>query len=242
MVSYPIEIRRCQHIRTNGTQCGSPALRGGKYCHFHANCRVKTITVNAARRDSSPVKVVLPVLEDASSIQFAVRQVTELILRNKIDAKQAGLLLYALQIASSNLRQMKEEKPRPMQIVVDRKKVGETPLGMTPWAAEDGERAVEDANDESYLRQAEESEEMTREAEDEMEHMRSWGRQAAKEIHDFIRGGAHDVKHEQLVHLLNVIEHQVEETILGIDPYSEVNIQACAEVERGGAQRRRLTC
>ena len=26
MVVYPIELRWCQHIKTNGTQCGSPAL------------------------------------------------------------------------------------------------------------------------------------------------------------------------------------------------------------------------
>ena len=47
----------------------------------------------------------LPTLEDANSIQMAVMQVMEALLRDQIDNKLAGLLLYGLQIASSNLQQ-----------------------------------------------------------------------------------------------------------------------------------------
>ena len=32
-----LEIRRCQHIRVHGAQCGSPALREEKYCYHHAH-------------------------------------------------------------------------------------------------------------------------------------------------------------------------------------------------------------
>jgi hypothetical protein len=35
MASYPVEIRRCRHIRTNGTQCGSPALKKKRFCYYH---------------------------------------------------------------------------------------------------------------------------------------------------------------------------------------------------------------
>jgi hypothetical protein len=31
MVSFPI----CEHIKKNGIRCGSPALRGRCFCHFH---------------------------------------------------------------------------------------------------------------------------------------------------------------------------------------------------------------
>jgi len=31
---YP-EIARCQHIKINGVQCGSPALLNRKFCFFH---------------------------------------------------------------------------------------------------------------------------------------------------------------------------------------------------------------
>src|ERR1700675_4597588 len=93
---------RCQHIKTSGTQCGSPAVRDQKFCHFHKECRAKVVTISDKRSDSSPVKVLLPAFEDATSLQLTLRQVTELIMLNRIEPKQAGLLLYALQIASSN--------------------------------------------------------------------------------------------------------------------------------------------
>lgn len=48
-----------------------------------------------------------PVLEDGNSIQAAVMQVMRLILAREIDNKEAGLLLYALQIASGNLNHIK---------------------------------------------------------------------------------------------------------------------------------------
>jgi hypothetical protein len=35
MPLYPLTIRRCQHIRVDGRQCGSPALRDEKYCSYH---------------------------------------------------------------------------------------------------------------------------------------------------------------------------------------------------------------
>lgn len=45
----------------------------------------------------------LPLLEDANSIQLALTQVLNALLQNHIDPKRAGLALYGLQIASSNL-------------------------------------------------------------------------------------------------------------------------------------------
>ena len=45
----------------------------------------------------------LPPFEDANSIQIALMQVVDAILHNRIDTKRAGLVLYALQTASSNL-------------------------------------------------------------------------------------------------------------------------------------------
>jgi hypothetical protein len=52
----------------------------------------------------------------------------QLLVQKKTDPKTAGLLLYALQIASSNLTRMDEEEPEPEDVVVDLDKVAETPL------------------------------------------------------------------------------------------------------------------
>jgi hypothetical protein len=49
-------------------------------------------------------KIQLPLLEDAESIQIAIQEVVDAITQDRIDSKRAGLLLYALQTASANLK------------------------------------------------------------------------------------------------------------------------------------------
>ena len=34
MARYPVEIQRCQHIKTSGAQCGSPALTDKEFCYY----------------------------------------------------------------------------------------------------------------------------------------------------------------------------------------------------------------
>src|ERR1019366_4898619 len=121
LVNYPVDIRRCQHIKTNGTQCGSPALRDGKFCYYPRGCRPERVTVKGA--DGKPSGILVPVFEDAHSIQTMVRQVVMLMLEDKIDDKKAGRVLYALQIAAAILKHMEAEKPRPVQGVVGPAKV-----------------------------------------------------------------------------------------------------------------------
>ena len=134
MVSYPVEIRRCQHIKIGGTQCGSPALRGETFCYYHRQYRPLKVECYSDGEYATG-EIVLPEFEDATSIQFVLRQVTQMLLQKRIERKTAGLILYALQIASSNLKRMEAEKPRPTQVVVDPETAAETPIGMTPWSA-----------------------------------------------------------------------------------------------------------
>jgi hypothetical protein len=135
MASYPIEIRRCRHIKTNGTQCGSPALKGKELCFYHEQNRPQPVELYMDGQRYCDSQIVLPVFEDAHSIQTVIRQVVQLMLARRIERKDAGLLLYALQIASGNLKMMQAEKAKPTQVVVEPDKAGETPLGMTPWSA-----------------------------------------------------------------------------------------------------------
>ncbi|MGB8886739.1 MAG: hypothetical protein WCC87_08440 [Candidatus Korobacteraceae bacterium] len=109
-ISSPKAARQCEHIKINGEFCGSPALRGRNYCYFHLTYigrRVRAERVHAAalaEPTETPVATLeLPPLEDANSIQMALMQVIDAILHNRLDNKRAGLVLYALQTASSNL-------------------------------------------------------------------------------------------------------------------------------------------
>lgn len=113
------EAPRCQHVKTNGTQCGSPALKDNQFCYYHQQCRTVTFNYRGMYRDYTASEVHLPAFEDVHSIQFTLRQVTELILRHKIDLKEAGLILYALQIASSNLKRLELDEPEPEDVTTD---------------------------------------------------------------------------------------------------------------------------
>ena len=114
------EAPKCQHIKTNGTQCGSPALNDNQFCYYHQHCRPLTWTYQCGSyRNYSQTEFTLPVLEDAHAIQMTLRQVVELVLKHRIDDKKAGLVLYALQIAPSNLKRIEREQPKPEEVVTD---------------------------------------------------------------------------------------------------------------------------
>jgi len=123
--------RQCEHVKSNGEFCGSPALRGRNYCYFHlthigrrlrAARQSQQAQASVQEKDANPsassgqalgqqqanlgdagAALELLPLEDANSIQIALMQVIDAILSNRLDSKRAGLVLYALQTASSNL-------------------------------------------------------------------------------------------------------------------------------------------
>jgi len=119
---------QCQQLKTNGTRCGSPAQRDLKYCYFHQRSFPTRFKVVPHIQQRGPYDILLPAFEDASSIQVALHQLTELIMRNRIDHKVAGLALYALQIASSNLKRMSQEIPPPAEVVIDPSPLPETDI------------------------------------------------------------------------------------------------------------------
>jgi hypothetical protein len=149
MPSYP---NRCQHIKINGTQCGCPALRRNRFCYFHKRHHDERIELASeaqriARQKNArarrAVAIDLPVFEDANSIQVSLMQITRLLISGAIDTKTAGLILYALQTASSNLGRTRFE-PRIHDVILDPAKVGEIPLEAQAWADSDFEDENED--------------------------------------------------------------------------------------------------
>jgi hypothetical protein len=96
-------VPECRHIKTSGGKCGSPALRGKPYCYFHVRLKQR-----AARPASPYLALELPALEDRGAIQIAISEVVTALADHRIEPKRAGILLYALQIASSNARHSEE--------------------------------------------------------------------------------------------------------------------------------------
>jgi hypothetical protein len=145
-MSYRIHIPRCTHIKTNGTHCGSPALRGRRFCFFHKNWQGQRIQLNAKLPDNS--SFTLPVLEDVNSIQVALMQVLRLILSGQLDSRIAGLLLYGLQTASLNLRQMKLEPWKHESVIVDPRTAADNELDENLWHEDDFEEEEEEEQEE----------------------------------------------------------------------------------------------
>ena len=140
MSSYP---NRCQHIKTNGTQCGSPALRRNRFCFFHKRYQDERIRLNGDRRRRGTATFFLPVLEDANSIQMSLQQVVRLLLTGQIEHKTASLLLYALQTASANLRQA-DFKPYRHDVILDPRDAADSLLDETHlWKDDDFEEEEE---------------------------------------------------------------------------------------------------
>ena len=98
-------MRTCEHIKSNGEFCGSPALRGRAYCYFHLTFVGRRLRTQKQVMNMECPPLELPALEDANSIQLALMQVMDALIHGRISTKVSGQLLYGLQIASSNLWQ-----------------------------------------------------------------------------------------------------------------------------------------
>jgi len=135
MSLYPSHIARCQHIKVNGTQCGSPSLRETKYCYYHIRYHWPELD---ALEDKVEWFKPLPTLEDANSIQVSLAKVMEQLVTEEIDHKTAALWLYALQIASMNLKRTSLEPALPTQVIIDRESVAQRPIGASAWSRVQG--------------------------------------------------------------------------------------------------------
>ena len=152
--TYP---NRCQHLKTNGTQCGSPALRRNRFCYFHKRYQEERIRLNVDRRRRATATFFLPVLEDANSIQMSLMQIMRLVLTGQIEHKTASLLLYALQTASTNLRLVRFD-PQVHEVILDPRQASESPLDRRYiWNDADFEEEEEEVDEvEQEIRQKEE--------------------------------------------------------------------------------------
>ena len=108
-VQDPSKRYRCRHIFIDGHRCGSPSLRGEHLCYYHHTTRG---FADERRHRRTWTEFELPPLEDRSSVLAAITEVLQRIAGGNIPSKEAGLLLYGLQIASNNLPSTDEVKAK----------------------------------------------------------------------------------------------------------------------------------
>ncbi len=106
----------CRHIKTSGTRCGSPALKGKAYCYFHFRAhqqRHRTVDHYAA---FVAHKFDVAVLEDRAAIQLAISEVVSAMAQNYMDHKRGGKILYGLQLALNGMKHPQEiVAPEPVR-------------------------------------------------------------------------------------------------------------------------------
>jgi hypothetical protein len=78
---------------------GDATIDYGTYPVAHADSSLALATGQTFPLD-------LPPLIDNSSIQLALTEIVQALAANEVDTKRAGLLLYALQVASANVRNL----------------------------------------------------------------------------------------------------------------------------------------
>ncbi len=103
---YPL----CRHIKTNGTQCSSPALTNQTHCFYHTRLhqrhRNATKSIKPVVESGTVSRIELGLLDDAESIQIAISQIINALAAGQLESNLAKILLYGMQMASANLARM----------------------------------------------------------------------------------------------------------------------------------------
>jgi len=155
------DVPRCQHVKVNGTQCGSPALRRKRFCYFHESYRQTQARLMAAQSEEVCLSN-LPLLEDANSVQVAVMHVIHLLGSGKLDTRVAGLMLFGLQTASANLKRVNFEAEKVTDVVIDQDTLGQTCINGPQWFDRDFEETAAE-NEETAAARNEAEEDLPRE-------------------------------------------------------------------------------
>jgi hypothetical protein len=85
---------RCQWVRQDGTSCGSPQMKQHIYCFAHRQMA-----------EARTLMLMLPAAEDANAIQVGLMRIQKALIEDTISMKKAGLLLYSMQLALTNVGQ-----------------------------------------------------------------------------------------------------------------------------------------
>jgi hypothetical protein len=97
---------RCQWVRQDGTSCRSPQMKQHIYCFAHMQMA-----------EARTLMLKLPPPEDANAIQVGLMRIQKAMIEDTISTKKAGLLLYSMQLALTNVGQTTFGKAKDEEMV-----------------------------------------------------------------------------------------------------------------------------
>jgi hypothetical protein len=99
---------RCRWIKQGGTTCGSPQMKDHIYCFAHRQMA-----------EAQALALRLPPPEDANAIQVGLMRIQKALIEDTITTKKAGLLLYSMQLALTNVGQTTFGQAKDDELVLD---------------------------------------------------------------------------------------------------------------------------
>jgi hypothetical protein len=99
---------RCRWVRQDGTSCRSPQMKQHIYCFAHKQMA-----------EARTLLLLLPPPEDANAIQVGLMRIQKAMIEDTISTKKAGLLLYSMQLALTNVGQTTFGKAKDEEMVRD---------------------------------------------------------------------------------------------------------------------------
>ncbi len=128
---------RCQWVRQDGTSCGSPQMKQHIYCFAHMQMA-----------EARELMLRLPPPEDANAIQVGLMRIQKAVTEDSISMKKAGLLLYSMQLALTNVGQTTFGKAKDEEMVRETmdedEAFSEKQNHQRPFTAKDAEDAKEE--------------------------------------------------------------------------------------------------
>jgi hypothetical protein len=107
-------VARCQHVKSDGIQCNTPAIKHARYCYYHTQ---------AERTRRAPyVPLIFPPLDNHAAILLSITDVLNRLARGVLDHHDARLMLRGLHHAMAVVRnrdQAATPAPGTAQIVTD---------------------------------------------------------------------------------------------------------------------------
>src|ERR1051326_4648567 len=97
---------RCRWVKQDGTGCGSPQMKKHIYCFAHKQML-----------EAQALMLRLPAAEDANAIQIGLMRIQKSLIEGTISTKIAGLLLYSMQLALTNVGQTTFGKAKDEEMV-----------------------------------------------------------------------------------------------------------------------------
>jgi len=105
-----MSLRLCGHLKEDGIPCGSPALRGQRFCYYHRRRLEECIAFALDRRRAEVCDWQLPPLHTLRDIQKALQRIADELWCGRLDPERAGPMLYATQQAALPFRSRLKRK------------------------------------------------------------------------------------------------------------------------------------